>query len=145
MSRAENFEKLPPDKEQLILQMMSTAAFPKFLGMHFEEVRLDYGRITLPYRPELNQPAGMIHGGVVATLIDTVVVGPLFSGLDAIPKKLLTIDLHIHYLDAGVEEDLVAEGWVRRRGRSTAFVTAEVETASGKPLAHGNMAYRIVP
>ena len=65
--------------------------------------------------------------------------------VDAPPRKLLTIDLHVHYFDAAVEEDLIAEGWVRRRGRSTAFVSAEVETASGKTLAAGNMAYRIVP
>lgn len=145
MSRAQDFEKLPPEKEERLLQMMSTAPFPRFLGMRFEEVRVDYGRITLPYRPELNQPAGMVHGGVLASLIDTVVVGPLFSTLESIPRKLLTIDLHVHYMDAAFEEDLVAEGWVRRRGRSTAFVTAEVETVSGKTLAVGNMAYRIVP
>jgi uncharacterized protein (TIGR00369 family) len=146
MSRADEFQKLPAEKEQLLLQTMSQhAAFPNFLGMRFEEVRLDYGRIVLPYRPEFNQPAGMIHGGVLASLIDTVVVGPLMSALDAPPRKLLTIDLHIHYLDAGFEEDLVAEGWVRRRGRSTAFVSAEVESASGITLAVGQMAYRIVP
>ena len=145
MPRAEDFEPLPAEKEKRILQMMSTlAAFPKFLGMRFDEVRLDYGRISLPYRPEFNQPAGMIHGGVVASLIDTVVVGPIFSALETMPRKLLTIDLHIHYLDAGFEEDLVAEGWVRRRGRSIAFVAAEVQTARGQTLAHGNMAYRIV-
>ncbi len=55
------------------------------------------------------------------------------------------IDLHIHYFDAGIEVELIAEGWVRRRGRSTVFVSAEVGTVSGKTLAHGNMAYRIVP
>lgn len=146
MSRAHEFEKLPAEKEQFIIEgLMSRAPFPKFLGMRFEEVRLDYGRISLPYRPELNQPAGMIHGGVIASLIDTVVVGPLMSALDAPPRKLLTIDLHVHFFDAAVEETLVAEGWVRRRGRSTAFVTAEVQSASGRTLAQGNMAYRIVP
>ena len=146
MSRASEFEKIPAEREQFIIQgMMSHAPFPKFLGMKFEEVRLDYGRVSLPYRPEFNQPAGMIHGGVIASLIDTVVVGPLMSALDAPPPKLLTIDLHVHYFDAAIEEDLVAEGWVRRRGRSTAFVSAEVETTSGKLLAAGNMAYRIVP
>ena len=112
MSRAENFEKIPEAREQFILEgMMSHAPFPNFLGMRFEEVRLDYGRISLPFRPEFNQPAGMIHGGVIASLIDTVVVGPLLSALDAPPRKLLTIDLHVHYFDAGIEEDLVAEGW----------------------------------
>ena len=141
MLRAQDFQPLPLEREKRIVQMMSTlAAFPKFLGMRFDEVRLDYGRISLPYRPEFNQPAGMIHGGVVASLID----GPIFSALETMPRKLLTIDLHIHYLDAGFEEDLVAEGWVRRRGRSIAFVAAEVQTARGQTLAHGNMAYRIV-
>ena len=66
---------------------MSLAPFPNFLGMRFEEVRLDYGRVSLPYRPEFNQPAGMIHGGVIASLIDTVVVGPLMSALDAPPTS----------------------------------------------------------
>ena len=146
MSRANDFEKLPAEREQFILQgMRSDAQFPNFLGMRFEEVRLDYGRISLPFRPEFNQPAGMIHGGVIASLIDTVVVGALLSALDAPPRKLLTIDLHVQYFDAGFEEDLIAEGWVRRRGRSTAFVNAEVETVSGKTLAQGNMVYRIVP
>lgn len=146
MSRAHDFEKISEEKERLLIEgMRSDAAFPKFLGMRFEEVRLDYGRISLPFRPEFNQPAGMIHGGVIASLIDTVVVGALLSALDAPPRKLLTIDLHVQYFDAGFEEDLMAEGWVRRRGRSTAFVNAEVETVSGKTLAQGNMAYRIVP
>ena len=85
----------------------------------------------------------MIHGGVIASLIDTGVVGPLLSALEAPPRKLLTIDLHVHYFDAGFEEDLIAEGWTRRRGRSIAFVGAEVSTVSGKILAEGNMAYRI--
>ena len=146
MVRADEFEPLPEEKARGIIDGMSShAPFPNFLGIRFEEVRLEYGRASLPYRPEFNQPAGMVHGGVIASLIDTVVVLPLLSALDSPPRKLLTIDIHIHYLDAAIEEDLVAEGWVKRRGRSTAFVGAEVRTASGKLLAEGNMAYRIVP
>jgi uncharacterized protein (TIGR00369 family) len=146
MSRANDFEKLPEEKAKGILHgMSSNAPYPNFLGMRFEEVRLEYGRLSLPYRPEFNQPAGMVHGGVIASVIDTVVVLPLLSALDSPPRKLLTIDLHIHYFDAAIEENLIAEGWVKRRGRSTAFVGAEVTSASGKLLAEGNMAYRIVP
>ncbi len=143
-SRAERYEKLEPGREQRLIQMMSYAPFPSYLGICFEEVRKEYGRARLPYRPELNQPAGMVHGGVLATLIDTVVVCPLFSTLESLPRKLLTIDLHIHYLDAVIEQDMIAEGWTRTRGRSTAFVAAEVFNADGKLCAHGEMAYRIV-
>ena len=55
MSRANEFEKIPAEKERFLIQaLMSKAPYPKFLGMRFEEVRLDYGRISLPFRPEFN-------------------------------------------------------------------------------------------
>ena len=28
-----------------------------------EEIRQDYARLRLPYRPEYEQPAGVVHGG----------------------------------------------------------------------------------
>ena len=143
-ARAEQYDKLPSQKEEALKLFMSKAPFPSFMNLSYEEIRLDYARMRLPYRPEIRQPAGMVHGGAIATLIDTVVVAPLISRLDAPPRKLLTIDLHIHYLGAAVEQDLLAEGWIRLRGRSTAFVAAEVFTESGDIVAHGEMAYRIV-
>src|SRR3546814_15035327 len=45
--------------------------FPKFMGLQLEEIRTDYARMRLPFRPELEQPAGVVHGGAVATLVDT--------------------------------------------------------------------------
>ena len=143
MSRAHQHEKLPSDKEQSILQMMnSSEQFTVELGAQFEEVRLDYARLRLPYRPLFKQPAGFVHGGVLATLIDTVVVPALFSGLDSIPEKLFTVDLHIHFLSPAKEQDLVAEGWVTKRGRSMAFLTAEVSTEAGDAVARGQLSYR---
>ena len=53
--------------------------FPNLVGLELEEVRTDYARMRLPYRPELDQPAGVVHGGAIATLIDTVVV-PAIGG-----------------------------------------------------------------
>jgi acyl-coenzyme A thioesterase PaaI-like protein len=48
--------------------------FPNFLGFQVEEIREDYSRLRLPYRPVLEQPAGPVHGGAIASMIDTVVV-----------------------------------------------------------------------
>ena len=47
-----------------------------------EEIRQDYARMRLAYRPEFRQPAGVIHGGVIASMIDTVVVPAVGSGYD---------------------------------------------------------------
>jgi hypothetical protein len=47
-------------------------------------------------RYPLTKSSSFFPTGVIASLIDTVVVGPLMSALDAPPRKLLTIDLHVH-------------------------------------------------
>ena len=44
-------------------------------------------RMRLPYRDELNQPAGVVHGGAIATLIDTVVVPAVASAYDEVPRS----------------------------------------------------------
>jgi uncharacterized protein (TIGR00369 family) len=117
--------------------------FPNVVGLELEEVRIDYARMRLPYRPELRQPAGMVHGGAIATLIDTCVVPALASVYDEIPL-LLTIDLQIRFLAAAKETDLIGEGWVVRRGRSVSFCQAEIRRAvDGEVVAEGWLVYKI--
>src|SRR5262249_49608482 len=82
--------------------------FPSFLGIELEDVRLDYARMRLKYKPEFNQPAGVVHGGVIASLIDTVVVPVIGGGYDH-PHHMFTIDLQVRYLAPIIEPDLLAE------------------------------------
>lgn len=36
--------------------------FPSLVGVQVEELRVDYCRMRLPFRPELEQPMGVVHG-----------------------------------------------------------------------------------
>jgi uncharacterized protein (TIGR00369 family) len=117
--------------------------FPNVVGLELEEVRVDYARMRLPYRPELRQPAGMVHGGAIATLIDTCVVPAVASAYDTTPV-MLTIDLQIRFLNAAKETDLIGEGWVVRRGRSVSFCQAEIRRASDdEVVAEGWLVYKV--
>ena len=117
--------------------------FPNVVGLELDEVRVDYARMRLPFRDELNQPAGVVHGGAIATLIDTVVVPAVGSAYDEF-MNMLTIDLQIRYLGAAVGTDLVAEGWITRRGRSILFCQAEVRAVdTGDVVAEGWMTYKV--
>lgn len=116
--------------------------FPGLVGIRLEEVRRDYARMRLPFRSQLNQPAGVVHGGAIATLIDTVVVPAIASGYDQ-PRRFLTIDMQIQYMAAVIGEDAVAEGWITRRGRSTVFCRAEVLTAKAGLVATGTLVYKV--
>ncbi len=116
--------------------------FPQLVGLQVEEIRTDYCRMRLPYRPELEQPAGVVHGGAIATLIDTVVV-PAIGQAYPLDTLYLTVGMNIQYLGAVREEDAVAEGWIEQRGRSMVFCAAEVLTASGRRAATGTLTYKV--
>ncbi|MCB0219006.1 MAG: PaaI family thioesterase [Chrysiogenetes bacterium] len=139
-----NFEAIAPAAEEQIKNIIKQAPYPKFLGLYFEEVRKDYARMRLPYRPELNQPAGIVHGGALASLIDTAVVGAIFSNVgETFPKRIVTIDMHIHYMGAVTEKDVICHASVRRRGRSIVFLQTEAVDEDGKAVAHGELSYML--
>lgn len=116
--------------------------FPTLVGLQVDEIRDSYCRMRLPYRPELNQPAGVVHGGALATLVDTVVVPAVAAVYEERPA-LLTVTMNLQYLGAVVEEDVVAEGWVEQRGRSTVFCRAEVRTTAGRLTTTGTLVYAV--
>jgi uncharacterized protein (TIGR00369 family) len=143
-TRAEQFEPLPPERAALWARFgkWKTPFFPSFLGLELEEVRADYARMRLAYRPEFRQPAGVVHGGVIATMIDTVVVPAVGSGYPE-QRELVTIDFTLRFLAPIIEDDLVAEGWVVRRGRSIVYCDAEVRSASGTLAATATLVYKV--
>lgn len=116
--------------------------FPQVVGLEVEEVREDYARMRLPYRPELNQPAGVMHGGALATLVDTVVVPAIAGAYDEMPM-MLTLSLGLQFLSAVHGEDVIGEGWITRRGRGTVFCEALIRTASGEPVVTGQTVYAV--
>jgi uncharacterized protein (TIGR00369 family) len=144
MARAEQFPMLSPEQSARWANFgkWETEWFPKFLGIGVEEIRRDYARMRLPYRPQFRQPAGVVHGGVIATMIDTVVVPAVGSGYDE-PRQIFTVDMQVRYLAAIVEEDAIAEGWIVQRGRQIVFCDAEVRAASGTLAATGSLVYKV--
>lgn len=144
--RREQHPQLPEGKGERWMRAIAewpAPLFPQSFGARFDEVRLGYARMSVPYAPHLQQPAGVVHGGVLATLLDTVVVPAIGSHYDRTPV-MLTIDLQVRYLDAAQEIDLVAEGWITKRGRSIAFCQSEVLALDGRVIAQGWTTYRVI-
>ena len=145
MDRAASFPPLPPERLERWSRFgqWETVFFPQFLGLRVEELRTDYARMRLVYKPEFRQPAGVWHGGVIATMVDTVVVPAVGSGYDE-PRALFTIDMQLRYLSAiAAEDDAIAEGWVVRRGRQIVYCDAEVRSSSGDLAATASLTYKV--
>jgi uncharacterized protein (TIGR00369 family) len=119
--------------------------FAGLLGLRIDTLRVGWCRMRMPFRPELTQPAGMVHGGAIAALVDTSLV-PAVGTSYRPGTAYATIGLQVQYLGAASDgDDLVAVGWVTRTGRAVAFGRAEVATASGQPVASGSLTFRIGP
>jgi len=136
---AKSFAAIPAGRAKEIVDMLDGEAFVRWMGLRFEEIRLGYARLRLSHRSELNQGEGVVHGGAIASAIDTAVIGAVLSTLATRPRRLVTVDLHVHYLDAVAEEDVVAEARVRRRGKTIAFVEVDAHTPAGREIAHGEV------
>ena len=142
--RAEQYAALAPERAAIWARFgkWDTVWYPQFLGVEVEEIRQDYARMRLPYRPEFRQPAGVVHGGVIASMIDTVVVPAVGSGYDE-PRQLFTIDIQLRFLAPVIDDDIVAEGWITHRGRSIVYCDAEVRSAAGTLAATATLVYKV--
>jgi uncharacterized protein (TIGR00369 family) len=115
----------------------------ELLGYEVDEISPDFCRMRLPFRPELHQAGGAIHGGFIASLMDTAGVGAVLSTVDTHSAMGGSINMHVNYLAAARAVDLTAEARVIRRGRSVVFVEAKVLIPSGEIVAQGTVTYKI--
>lgn len=97
------------------------------LGMVVEELRRDYSRLRLPWKEMFLQRTGVMHGGVVAALVDTTVVPAIAAHYEG-PTNMATVHLGVQYLRPVRERDIVAEAWVEHRGRTMVHCRAEVRS-----------------
>lgn len=145
MSRAAQYQPLDRDAAERWARFgrSETVYYPVLLGLEVEETRVDYCRMRLPFRPELLHAGGVVHGGAIASLMDAVLVPAVGSVLGP-SDRYSTVDLHVQYIGAVADEDLIAEGWVTRRGRSVVFCESEaVGGSTGRLIAKSVLTYNV--
>jgi uncharacterized protein (TIGR00369 family) len=142
VTRADDFSALDVDTQERwshFPHWEGKTYFVNIAGIEVEELRVDYARMTMPLRESNLQAAGLVHGGAIATLIDTVVVPAIGIGLP-VGSLWSTIELHVQY-HRPLLSDATAEGWVVKRGKSIVFTRAEVMDAEGRHVASGTATY----
>jgi uncharacterized protein (TIGR00369 family) len=99
---------------------------------------IENGRVVFECEPDESayNPIGVVHGGLVCTLADTVAGCAVHSTLDA-GVAYTSIDINVSYLRAVTSQSgvLRATGEVTKRGRRVSFATAEVVDGNGKVVA----------
>jgi uncharacterized protein (TIGR00369 family) len=91
-------------------------------------------------------PAGVVHGGMAATLLDSAMGIAVLSSLPA-GMIFTTLELKVNFLRAMTTTtgEVRAEGNVVHLGRTTAVVEARLTDATGKLLATASSTCLIMP
>jgi uncharacterized protein (TIGR00369 family) len=103
-----------------------SVAYAKFLGLELCHLKSGEVTICLDVRDELKQNQGVIHGGAIASLIDTASAFVILTAIDE-GERVTTADLTIHYLRPITRGRMLAKARIIRGGRRRFVVNVEVE------------------
>ncbi len=127
-------KKLTAAQLRRIEKAVDTVPFARLLGIELDSIEPGTATLGLTIRHELTQNHGVVHGGAVASLIDTATAFAILSLLE--PKeKITTVDLTISYLRSLTAGRVTATARVVRAGRRILVVSADVLDDAGKLAA----------
>lgn len=114
-----------------IQKAVGTVPFARLLGIELDDISRGTATLGFTVRKELTQNHGVVHGGAIASLIDTATAFAIISLL-APKDRVTTVDLTISYLRPLTEGRITAVAKVVRAGRRLFVVSAEVFDDDGK-------------
>ncbi len=119
-----------------LLERVNRSPYPMHMNMKLVSIGSDTAIIELEAANRHLQPFGIVHGGVLATLIDTATFWSVFL---QIPEEagLVNIDLKLNYLLPVGKGLLRAEGSAIRCGKSISYAEARVFNDRKELVAHG--------
>ncbi|MEW5849176.1 MAG: PaaI family thioesterase [Myxococcota bacterium] len=130
-----------PDLQQLynpkvadaLREYTRSAGFPALVGMTVDHVEPGLLRCSVELRPELGNAVGMMHGGVIAGLIDHVLSITVYP-LVEVGKWVATVEFKVNYLSTVTAGRVTATGRVLSLRRKLAVVRIDVDN-DGEPVA----------
>lgn len=133
-----------PSSADFIRQFFPTSPYVRHLGMQLTSIQPGEAQLSLPFSDALVTIGTIVHGGAIASLIDTAATVAAWSEGE-LPAKArgTTVNISVAYLTAADKEDLQAVARVMRRGRSLVYVDVEVKGASGNDVAKGLVTYKL--
>jgi uncharacterized protein (TIGR00369 family) len=103
------------------------------IGASLTVVEPGYVEVALPYRDDLTQQKGYVHGGILGMIADTACGYSAFSLMPA-GCSLVTVEYKINILTPA-KASLVAKGQVVKPGRTLTVARAEVYSQDGSHVA----------
>ncbi|HEY5075796.1 MAG TPA: PaaI family thioesterase [Pyrinomonadaceae bacterium] len=131
---------LDPARVARAREAFASVPYAKLIGLELGEISRGEVSIHLEVRDELRQNQGVVHGGAVASLIDTAAAFAVLTQLE-LNERVTTTDLTIHYLRPMSAGRLTATARIVRGGRRLFVLSVEVTNDQQVPVASAVTSY----
>jgi len=130
----------PQTRIAVMRAFVPASPFVRHLGIELVALEPDRAELRLPFAPTVPTMGDVVHGGAIATLIDTAGMASTWAVEEPFnDAKGSTITLNVEYLAAARGQDLTAVSVAVKRGRSICFNDVQVTDAAGKLVARGSV------
>jgi uncharacterized protein (TIGR00369 family) len=117
--------------------------FPELLGARLAAWSDGAATVTLAIRAEHLNRSGVVHGGVLLTLLDQAgAYAGLYCEVPGRVRKAVTVDLDCRFTGQARDGVIRAEGRLVTRGSSIFFARTEIFGPDGALLAFGASTHR---
>ncbi len=123
---------------------VKNSPYPKHMSMELDQIEIDGATIMIDLADNHLQPFGIVHGGVIATIIDTATFWAAFLRLPE-DTGLVNVDLKLNYLAPAINGRLIATATCMRPGKSISYSEAKVVDDNDTLIAHGTSTLMALP
>jgi uncharacterized protein (TIGR00369 family) len=133
-----------PSRLEVMREFVPASPLVRHLGIRLLALEPDRAELALPFDARLATVGDVVHGGAIASLIDTAGMAATWADPDVEPESLAgaTVSMNVDYLAAARGKDLHAVATVARRGRSLCFTDVAVSEPDGRLVAKGSVVQR---
>ena len=119
--------------------------FDALVGTEWLDDDPDHARVRLPMRDELRQPVGLLHGGVMSTLVESICSRATALAVMSDGMMAMGQSISVSFIRPITEGAAEVRAEARHRGRTTWIWEAEVLNDDGKLCALAQMTIAVRP
>jgi len=132
--------EMTPERVRAIRDKFKNNHFPLMLGIEIDLIEPGRAVLGVEVRKELLQLQGVLHGGAMASLIDTAVAMAIVSVSEP-EDRFTTVELKINYLAPVRDGRVTADARIIRDGRRIVVADCDAFDSNGRLAAKGLLTY----
>lgn len=132
---------MKPTPEELALFRSGVEQVPylQLLGIELASLGFGEAEMTMLVQPKHLQTMGIVHGGAIASILDSVT---WWAGFTSQPpedrNRIISVDLKLNYLAALKSGRATARAKCKKTGSRLCYVVGEIFDESGRLVADGS-------